>query len=246
MQQDSITINRKPPYVTYTLIGLNVLIFIVQMILKYFVLGESQMLLWMGAKENTLITLGQYWRLFTAMFLHSSITHILFNAFALYIWGRQLEVLLGRMRYLIVYITAGLFGSLMSYLCSPNAAVGASGAIFGLFGALLYFRLRHKQLFDKVFGMQVLVVIGVNLVIGFLGNGIDNFGHIGGLIGGFLMAYATGLYGERLSGLRIPALIGVIALFLAGLAFGVILYSNRLGVPPFTFVSMRELMLSGG
>ena len=116
--------------------------------------------------------------------------------------------------------------------------MGASGALFGIFGALLYFRTRHKQVFDRVFGMQVLVFIGLNLIIGFMGSGVDNFGHIGGLIGGFLTAYCTGLYHEKLRWHQILSAVGLILLAAALFTFGMWKYSARLGIPMFTFIDV--------
>ncbi len=242
MQQESpIRINRKKPVVTYTLIGLNIAMFAVEFVLQTFFLSHGQTLMLLGAKVNSLITCGQYWRLLTATFLHSGFSHILFNMFALFIWGRNIEVLLGRLRYVAVYLLSGICGTLLSYLCSDALSVGASGAIFGLFGTLLYFRTRHRQVFNQVFGMQVLVIIGINLVMGFLGTGIDNFGHIGGLLGGFVSAYSVGLYGERMNAKRTASLIAFLALLVGGLCFGILRYSQVMGIEPFTFIPMSQL-----
>ena len=238
MQPTFLRLNRKRPLITYALIGVNVAFYAVELLLETFFMGHNQMLLVLGAKENTLITCGQYYRLLTATFLHSGISHIAFNMFALFFWGRNIEALLGRLRYLLVYLFSGLCGTLLSYLCSSSVSVGASGAIFGLFGTLLYFRTRHKQVFDRVFGMQVLVIIGMNLVLGFLGQGIDNFGHIGGLLGGFVSAYAVGLYGEKPTVRRLLAGAALLLLYVAGLCFGVVRYSAQLGIPPFTFLDI--------
>ncbi len=225
MQQDPqrVFLNRSRPYVTYVLIGINVAVFLVELVLQY-VLGwpYGQTILTLGAKENLLITSGQYWRLLTACFLHANFMHIVSNLIGLYFWGPHAEVLFGRARYLLVYLASGLFGSLLSYAASEplSVSVGASGAIFGIFGALLYFRTRHKQVFDQVFGMQVVVFIGLNLLNGFLSTGIDNLGHIGGLVGGFCASYVVGLYRERPTWKRVLACIGLVvlaaALFLIG------------------------------
>lgn len=225
MQQDPqrVFLNRSRPYVTYALIGINVAVFLVEMFLQY-VLGwpYGQTILTLGAKENLLITSGQYWRLLTACFLHANFMHIVSNLIGLYFWGPHAEVLFGRARYLLVYLASGLFGSLLSYAASEplSVSVGASGAICGIFGALLYFRTRHKQVFDQVFGMQVVVFIGLNLLNGFLSTGIDNLGHIGGLIGGFCTSYVVGLYRERPTWKRVLACVGLVvlaaALFLIG------------------------------
>lgn len=233
-----IYINRTKPYVTYVLMGINITVFLLEQVLKLTGMSDTYMLLKLGAKENTLITCGQYWRLLSACFLHANVAHIVSNLIGLYCWGPQAELLLGRVKMLIVYLTAGIFGSLLSYVCSTGFSVGASGALFGLFGALLYFRTRHKQVFDQIFGMQVLVVIGLNLANGFLGNGIDNFGHIGGLIGGFLAAYCTGLYREKLRWHQILSIIGLVLLAAALFTFGIWKYSAQLEIPMFSFLDV--------
>ncbi len=239
MAEGFLYVNRKKPVVTYALIGINVAMYLAELVLQTFFMSHGQMLLVLGAKENTLITVGQYWRLLTAAFLHSGLSHIACNMFALFIWGRNAEALLGRARYLAVYLVSGAFGTLLSYLCSPAVAVGASGAIFGLFGALLYFRLRHRRMFDQVFGIQVLIIIGMNLAMGFMGQGVDNFGHIGGLLGGFAAAYAVGLYGERMDWKHLLCVLGLVAAFAALLCIGVVRYSALLNVPPFSFLPIN-------
>ncbi len=188
-------INRKKPIVTYVLIGLTVLIFLADEALNLFA-GERWLTLY-GIKWNEAIILWrQWWRFVTPLFLHGGLMHIVFNMYALAMWGRHLEALLGRARYIGVYFFAGILGCAASFAFSSAFSVGASGAIFGLFGALLYFRKEHKALFTAVFGMQVLVIIGINIANGFLVSNIDNFGHLGGLAGGFLAACALGLYGQ--------------------------------------------------
>ena len=137
MEQERIYINRRRPYVTYALIGLNLAMFAVELLMQALGHTYSETILRLGAKQNLLITCGEYWRLLTACFLHSGIVHIASNLIALYFWGPQVELLLGRVKYLIVYLSAGLFGSVLSYALSDAASVGASGAIFGLMRALL-------------------------------------------------------------------------------------------------------------
>lgn len=225
MQQDPrrIYVNRARPYVTYALIGVNVAVFLLELFWQ-FVLGRSygETVLVLGSKANLLVTSGQYWRLLTACFLHANFTHLLSNLIGLYFWGPHAELLLGRTRYLVVYLASGLFGSLLSYAISDplSSSVGASGAIFGIFGVLLYFRTRHKQVFDQVFGMQAVAFIVLNLAGGFLGSGIDNLGHIGGLIGGFCAAYTVGLYRERPTWKRVLAGAGLLLLSAALFAVG--------------------------
>ena len=232
-----IYLNRKKPYVTYGLIGLNVVMFLATLYMQYFLrYPNGQALLILGAKENTLITCGQYWRLLTAGFLHGGLMHLISNLLGLYFWGPQIEALLGRGKYIFVYLFSTLFGFLLSYLCTEGFAVGASCAIFGLFGALLYFRTRYKDVFDRAFGMQVLVIIGINLFSGFVTTGIDNWGHIGGLVGGFCAAYATGLYREKPNFRRVLTWLGLIAACAFLFVFGIRKYSAALQIPMFSFI----------
>ena len=128
---------------------------------------------------------GQHWRLFTAMFLHLNLLHLLFNMYILYLVGRQLELIFGHARYLAVFLIAGFGGSVASYVFSePNTvSAGASGAIFGLMGALVV--AGHAARADI---NQVLVLIAINLAFGFVVGGIDWRAHLGGLVTGALVA----------------------------------------------------------
>lgn len=238
-QPRRIYINNRKPYVTYVLMGLNIAVFLAEQVLKLTGMNENVMLLTLGSKENTLITCGQYWRLLTCCFLHADVMHILSNLLGLYFWGPHAEQLLGRWKYLTVYLFSGLMGSVFSYALNRSWAVGASGALFGIFGALLYFRTRHKQIFDRVFGMQVLVIIGINLANGFITAGVDNLGHIGGLIGGFLAAFSVGLFLEKPKWYRILAGVGTVLLLIALFLIGMYRWSAVLGIPPFTFLKLQ-------
>ncbi|MFK2824362.1 rhomboid family intramembrane serine protease [Bacillus sp. B190/17] len=150
---------------------------------------DARNLIRFGAKFNPLILEGEWWRFFTPIFLHIGFLHLLMNTFALYFLGTAVEQIYGRFRFLFIYLFSGFVGTLASFVLNDHLSAGASGAIFGCFGALLYFGLIYPRLFFRTMGMNVIVVIGINLVFGFSVPGIDNAGHIGGLIGGFL---ATG------------------------------------------------------
>ncbi|WP_371932000.1 rhomboid family intramembrane serine protease [Mesobacillus subterraneus] len=110
------------------------------------------------------------------------------NTLALYYLGTMVERLYGNLRFLFIYIFSGFAGVLASFIFSPNLSAGASGAIFGCFGALLYFGVAKPRLFWRTLGLNILVVLGINLAFGFTIPGIDNAGHIGGLVGGFASA----------------------------------------------------------
>jgi rhomboid protease GluP len=147
----------------------------------------------LGWKDNLLIFLGnEYWRLLTAIFLHGGIAHLLMNSFSLYVVGPDTERVYGTWRFVGVYLLSGIAGSALSYTFSPNPSVGASGAIFGLVGALIVFFYTTRQILGD-FGRSQLQGLGaillINLVFGFTTPGIDNLGHIGGLIGGMIAGW---------------------------------------------------------
>jgi membrane associated rhomboid family serine protease len=159
---------------------------------------------------------GQYYRAFTAMWLHASFLHIFFNMIALLIVGPAVEVLLGKARFLVLYLLAGLGGSVASYLLSqPNAAgIGASGAIMGVMGAYVVLAARRRLPVAPVVGLLVL-----NFLIGFSGN-IDWRAHLGGLITGSVLAFVydyAGRLRDRTAELAVT--LGVSAATVALLAF---------------------------
>ncbi|PCK20834.1 rhomboid family intramembrane serine protease [Bacillus pumilus] len=146
-----------------------------------------------GAKSNGLILEGEWWRLITPMFLHIGLTHLLFNTFALWSVGAAVERIYGSGRFLLIYLISGIFGSIASFVFNTAIAAGASGAIFGCLGALLYLAISNRKLFFRTMGTNIIVIILINLGIGFTVSGIDNAGHLGGLVGGFLAALAVRL-----------------------------------------------------
>jgi rhomboid protease GluP len=148
----------------------------------------------------------EYYRLFTAMFLHGSLQHIIFNMVSLHYAAQIVEPFFGRVRFVLVYLLGGLGGSVLSVILQANNApgsVGASGAVFALFGAQLVFLYLHRdKLGDYGRGhfRQLAILLGINLVIGFVpGSRIDNLGHLGGLLGGAVLAWFIGprLLGHR-------------------------------------------------
>lgn len=155
---------------------------------------DNWLLVSFGANLGLFILKGQSWRLFTSMFVHAHLIHLALNAYALYIFGLEMERLYGPDRFITIYILAGLIGSLASFASrGPYVlSVGASGAIFGIIGMNLAFFLIHRQTFGK-FGQQrmmnTIIIIVINVVFGFSVPGIDNLAHLGGLIAGFAMGY---------------------------------------------------------
>jgi rhomboid protease GluP len=193
------------PIATYILLGLIVLIYLAGMVISldptvvdgYRVTSAEEWLFVRGAKINELIIgRGEVYRLLTAMFLHGSLTHLFFNGYALYIIGRNIETVYGHARFLLIYFLGGLTGSLLSLLFSTYPSVGASGAIFALFGAEIVFVYRHRKLFGSGAYRQLqnmIVMLGLNIVIGLTpGSRIDNWGHLGGFVGGLALAALIG------------------------------------------------------
>ncbi|OOM16310.1 rhomboid family intramembrane serine protease [Clostridium saccharobutylicum] len=143
-----------------------------------------------GAKYNDLIQQGEYWRVITCAFLHSGFIHIASNMYSLYIIGPEIDQIYGRFRYLIIYIVSCVTSTSLSYIMNPNSiSVGASGAIFGLMGALLAFAIIERKKLNRKYISSLLQVIAINLFIGLSLNNIDNSAHIGGIIGGLVLGY---------------------------------------------------------
>lgn len=183
---------KKRPVITYALIIINVLVF-----LAMYIFGKGSedtlTLLLFGANYPVLVRAGDYYRLITSAFLHVGLLHLIFNNYALYVIGSQLESFLGKAKFLIIYLVSAICGSLMSMLFSDGISVGASGAIFGLLGSLLYFGYNYRVYLGTVLKSQIIPLIILNLVIGFITPGIDNAAHIGGLLGGLGMTMALGI-----------------------------------------------------
>ncbi len=173
----------KKPIVTYILIALNVIIYFLTTMLG---------LIDDFAVNRFSIVNGEYYRLITGMFLHANIIHLLFNMYALYVVGMQLESFLGKGKFLAVYLLSGLAGSCLSIFMNNGYSVGASAAIFGLLGSLVYFGYHHRVYLETVVKSQIIPLIVINLLIGLMPN-IDNWAHIGGLIGGVFATMAVGI-----------------------------------------------------
>ncbi len=190
--QIQVKFNGSKPIVVYAIMGITILIYLLQYL--------SQQMLGVdiprsfGLKVNELIIAGQYWRLFTPMLLHGSILHIMLNMYALYILGRGLEFNFGHWRFLALYIGAGFAGNVASFIFSPNPSLGSSTAIFGLLAAEAVFVFQNKKFYGqqaKRILINAAVIAGINLFLG-LSPGIDNWGHLGGLIGGVLFTWFGG------------------------------------------------------
>lgn len=165
------------------------------MVLELFGEGSNNVLtlLQNGALYPPLVREGDYYRLITCAFLHIGLLHLLFNCYALYVIGSQIESFYGKAKYIIIYLFSALIGSLMSMLFTDAISAGASGAIFGLLGALLYFGYHYRIYLGNVMRSQIIPLIIFNLMLGFILVGIDNAAHIGGLMGGILISMALGI-----------------------------------------------------
>ena len=179
----------KVPYVTYFLIAVNCIFYFVPILF-----GQYNYVINMFCVHGPSVRNGDYYRLITGMFLHGSIMHLFFNVYALYVIGSQIENYFGRIKYLIIYIFSGVMGALFSMIFNGSVlSIGASGAIFGLMGSLLYFGYHYRVYLGNVLKTQLIPLIIFNLVLGFVLSGVDNFAHIGGLIGGVLITKAVGV-----------------------------------------------------
>ena len=180
------------PIVTYTLLAITVLIFLAQLGTETF-LGIDLPAVY-GLKVNQFIADGQLWRLFTPIFLHGDIIHIGFNMYALFRIGPQMERYYGHSRFLGLYLLSGFGGNVFSFMLTDSPSLGSSTAIFGLIAAQGIFFYHNREVFGPAVRRALNSIISIaviNLLIG-LSPGIDNWGHVGGLIGGALFAWIGG------------------------------------------------------
>jgi rhomboid protease GluP len=186
---------RYPVWAVYGLLGFIGLVFLGQLVLAPSP-NDFDPFLAYGAKVNSLIVRGQWWRLVTPIFIHASLLHFFFNAYALYVLGREIERFYGAGRFLLVFFFAGVCGTTASLWLSRADSVGASGGIFGLIGAEAVLLYRNRRLLGEraQAGLRnIILIAAVNLFIGLqAGSRIDNWAHLGGLVGGLAMAWAVG------------------------------------------------------
>lgn len=177
--------NNKNPIVTYTLISINIVMFIISAILSRSVMDiDTNILVNLGAKYNQAIEQGQWFRFITCTFLHGGLIHIATNMYSLYSIGPLVEDLYGKYKYITIYFASGIISSIFSFWFSPYVSIGASGAIFGLLGVVFVFALKERKRVGKDFFINVASILVINLFIGLSLPGIDNFAHLGGLLSG--------------------------------------------------------------
>jgi len=192
----AVSMPQVSPTVTYILMGIIIFVFSLQALSLSININGIDLPAFYGDKVNSLIAQGQVWRLFTPIFLHASLLHVGFNLYALYVLGPGLERFYGHKRFLALFILSGFAGNVMSFLFSTAPSLGASTAIFGLIGAEGVFLYQNREILGETArqGLRNVIVIAlINLFIGFApGSNIDNWGHIGGLLGGALFAWFAG------------------------------------------------------
>jgi rhomboid protease GluP len=188
----SVKLTLPPPRLTYVILGLTVVVYLLQMWTNFSLGYDLPAAL--GAKVNDLILAGQWWRLLTPVLLHGSLVHIGMNMYALFVLGPSLERRYGYGRFLLLYVLTAFSGNVFSFLLTKNPSLGASTALFGLFAAQGIFLWQNRSLLRGARGelgnlAQVLVL---NLALGIFVPGIDLWGHVGGLLGGAIYAWFAG------------------------------------------------------
>ena len=203
--------NNEKPIVTMMLIFINVIVYLLSLVDYNGILNNF-------ANYYLYVQNGEYYRLITSMFVHANILHLVSNMYALYVVGPIIEKYYGKGKFLLIYLGSGIIGSLFSVVLTNYASVGASGAIFGLFGALLYFGYKYRATLDGFLRSSIIPTLLVNLLLGFMIPGIDVSAHLGGLIGGLLFSYQTGVVNKEKTKDKINGLI-IILILIAFLIF---------------------------
>lgn len=189
---------------TVILIAVNSVVFLV--LSMFGNTEDAGFMLRYGAAFEPLIVEGhEYYRIFTSMFLHFGITHLLNNMVLLGALGWNLELEIGKVKFLVIYLLSGIGGNLLSlyhdiHTGDPAVSAGASGAIFGLMGALLYVVIANRGRLGRLSGRGMAVMVFLSLYFGLTSSGVDNFAHIGGLIVGFIVAvvlYHPGVHNRQ-------------------------------------------------
>ena len=174
------------PILTMVLIVLNVLIYFLMMF-NYETFIQNL------GNHFVFLQKGEIWRLVSSMFLHGDVIHLMSNMLALYMVGPMVEKYYGKSKYAIIYFGSGIIGNLLSAVLGNFFGIGASGAIFGLFGALMYFGYKYRATLDGFLRSGIVPVVVLNLILSIMVPNIDFYGHIGGLLGGILLTYTIGV-----------------------------------------------------
>ena len=165
---------------------------------------------------------GEFYRLITSAFLHIGFLHLFCNMYALYILGKNIEGYYGKAKFIFIYLISALVGSFVSiiFMDEYTVSAGASGAIFGLMGALLYFGYNYRVTLNDAINRQIIPVIIINLLFGFLSSDVNNFAHIGGLIGGYFASLAVGVKyksakSEKINGAIVLTLLFIFLIYMS-------------------------------
>ena len=219
-KREQIMKNKKP-IITFILIALNILVFILM-----YMLGNGSLntktLIDFGANYLPYTKSGDYFRLITSAFVHIGLTHIVLNMYSLFIIGPNIEYFYGKIKYIIIYLYSALIGSLFTVVLSSSntVAAGASGAIFGLLGAMIYFGYHYRGYIGNAILSRIIPIVLINLFFGFITPGIGNAAHIGGLIGGYIISMAVGFDDDNNSSKIHGTIISIILLaFLIYISF---------------------------
>ena len=203
--------------VTRALIGINIAVYLLTLATGASINGVGGKVYEKGVLYGPLVADGEWWRLVTSSFMHYGPFHLAVNMYSLYLLGIPLENALGRGRYLAVYLVAGLAGSAGALVVTPNAAtLGASGAIFGVMGALFVLERQGVRVFAGSVGSLIVINLLFTYFSGAVGLHISLGGHVGGLVGGALAALALSRFGRGHAAYGKPGLLGVVGL--AGIA----------------------------
>ncbi|MEO8954443.1 MAG: rhomboid family intramembrane serine protease [Ktedonobacteraceae bacterium] len=193
MVRTRFMLSQNPRFVTTIIVAINVAVYLVMAFLSRSLTIDLGVLVNGGAQVNILVSEGQFWRIFTAMFIHFDIFHIGLNMLSLFFIGAAVEVFYGKWRYLVIYLASGIIGGIVTYFLMPpeTLAAGASGAIFGVFGALGVFYLVNRRAMGS-YGRNAIMNwvfwLGLNLVFGFTTPGIGILDHLGGLVAGIVIS----------------------------------------------------------
>jgi len=179
----------KNVYITYFLMLLNSGIFIAMLVLGKNLLLSQKLLLFGANSREYIIEENQYWRLLSAVFLHVNFTHLLSNEISLYFFGTRVEKYMGKLKFIIIYLVSGIFGNILSMLFNSGISAGASGAIYGLIGAVTALAQQKEKKVDNLSAYIAFSILISGLTVGFMIPGIDVYAHIGGLLMGYGLGF---------------------------------------------------------
>ena len=218
--------NKNDKILTSVLIGINVIIFIIMCVLSHstmppFRISDNVLKLF-GANAGLLVKHGDFYRILASAFLHVDIIHLVCNMYSLFVLGPTVDYFYGKLKFILIYLYSAITASLVALIFHGDniLIVGASGAIFGLMGALLYFGYTYRGYIGNRLIGSIVSVIVINLIIGFTISGISNYAHIGGLVGGLAISYMLGAGVDdkktnKISGIVVLVLLTAFLVFMA-------------------------------